>query len=87
MASWRSNGTGRAVLKLGDVVYVGGGFTHVISPDGTQQVDRSNLAAFDVRTGALITSFIADADGRVDDLLFDGTTCCSCRAAFAPSVA
>jgi len=74
LASWRTNGTGRAVLKLGNVVYVGGRFTRVISPDGTQQVNRSNLAAFDVRTGALIPSFVADTDGRVDDLLFDGTS-------------
>ena len=74
LASWRTNGTGRAVLKLGNVVYVGGGFTRAISPDGTQQVNRSNLAAFDVRTGALIPSFVADTDGRVDDLLFDGTS-------------
>jgi len=74
LASWRTNGTGRAVLELGDVVYVGGSFTQVISPDGTQRVNRSNLAAFDVRTGALITSFVSDTDGRVDDLLFDGTT-------------
>jgi len=72
--SWLTNGTGRAVLKLGNVVYVGGGFTQVSSPDGTQQVNRSNLAAFDVRTGALIPSFVADTDGRVDDLLFDGTS-------------
>jgi hypothetical protein len=74
LASWRTNGVGRAVLKLGDVVYVGGRFTEAISPDGTQRVSRSNLAAFDVRTGALITSFVADTDGRVDDLLFDGTS-------------
>ena len=74
LASWRTNGTGRAVLELGDVVYVGGSFTQVISPDGTQRVNRSNLAAFDVRTGALITSFVGDTDGRVDDLLFDGTS-------------
>jgi len=46
----------------------------VSSPEGTQQVNRSNLAAFDVRTGALIPSFVADTDGRVDDLLFDGTS-------------
>lgn len=74
LASWRTNGVGRAVLKLGDLVYVGGSFTRTTSPDGSQNIARANLAAFDVRTGALIDTFRADTDGRVDDLLFDGTS-------------
>jgi hypothetical protein len=74
LMSWRTNGVGRAVLKVGDTVYVGGSFSHAVSPDGTQRVGRANLAAFDVRTGALIPTFRADTDGRVDELLFDGTS-------------
>ena len=74
LQSWRVNGEGRAVLKVGNVVYVGGTFTRATSPDGSQSANRYNLAAFDVRTGALISSFRADTDGRVYDLATDGTS-------------
>lgn len=75
LTSWRTvGGVGHAVLKLGHVVYVGGSFSTLRSPDGTESLARSNLAAFDVRTGAPIRGFRADTNGRVDDLLFDGTS-------------
>ncbi len=74
LQSWRVNGEGRAVLKVGNVVYVGGTFTRATSPDSSQSADRYNLAAFDAQTGALISSFRADTDGRVYDLATDGTS-------------
>ncbi len=72
--SWRVNGSGRAVLKIGNTVYVGGSFSEAISPNGSQSVGRSNLAAFDATTGALITSFRADTNASVNDLKTDGTS-------------
>ncbi len=72
--SWRLNGTGRAVLKVGNTVYVGGSFTRATSPDGSQSENRTNLAAFDATTGALITSFRADANYPVRNLQTDGTS-------------
>ncbi len=72
--SWRLNGDGHAVLKVGNTVYVGGSFTRATSPSGAQSANRFNLAAFDASTGALISSFVADTDGRVHDLATDGSS-------------
>jgi hypothetical protein len=74
LPSWRLDGTGRAILQVGNTVYVGGSFSQVISPDGSQRLARRNLAAFDVRTGAPILSFRADADNAVYDLATDGAS-------------
>ncbi len=74
MQSWRLNGVGRSILKVGSTIYVGGTFTEAISPDGTQRVSRRNLAAFDARTGALIPSFRADADNAVYNIQIDANT-------------
>jgi hypothetical protein len=73
VASWRPNGVGRAVLVVGNVVYVGGEFTTVRNPSGSASVTRRNLAAFDATTGALLTSFRADTNGTVRALATDGT--------------
>jgi hypothetical protein len=73
LASWRVNGNGLATVVVGDVVYVGGTFTTATSPNGSQQVARANLAAFDANTGALITTFRADTNGAVRSLAHDGT--------------
>ena len=74
MQSWTLNGVGRSILKVGNTIYVGGSFTQAISPDGTQRVDRRNLAAFDATTGAPIASFRADADNAVYNIQIDGDT-------------
>ena len=74
MQSWRLNGVGRSILKVGTTIYVGGSFTEAISPDGTQRVSRRNLAAFDARTGALIPSFRADADNAIYNIQIDANT-------------
>jgi chitodextrinase len=71
--SWRAEGVGYASLVVGNTLYVGGSFSTVRSPDGSTSVARSNLAAFDVRTGALITSFTANTNGTVRALASDGT--------------
>ena len=53
---------------VGNTVYVGGDF-QTARPAGAavgeQTVVRKNLLAFDVRTGELINSFVADTNGKV----------------------
>lgn len=42
-----------AIERIGNTIYIGGGFTSLRSPDGTQTVLRNRLAAFDATTGEL----------------------------------
>jgi len=60
-SSWQTGGTVWALAVSKGVVYVGGNFTSVRPPgvalNGTGQVARSYLAAFNASTGALITTF------------------------------
>src|SRR5690606_21333922 len=72
LAGWSTNGVVRAVLVVGDTVYVGGTFTEVRPPSGSP-VARARLAAFDVHTGALRTGFVANANSAVRALATDGT--------------
>ncbi|MCV2395823.1 PKD domain-containing protein [Actinotalea sp. M2MS4P-6] len=66
-------------LIVGNTVYVGGEFTSARpagSPAGTNEVPRSNLLAYDLTTGALITSFAPVVNAQVKDLAVspDGRT-------------
>src|SRR5829696_7525962 len=72
MAAWRADGVGYATLIVGDTVYVGGDFPTVRSNNGAQVATRANLAAFDLRTGELITTFTANTNGVVRALATDG---------------
>ena len=74
IASWRLNGEGYAVLKVGNVVYVGGSFSTARNATGSSSASRSNLAAFDATTGELLTGFRADTNGTVRDIQSDGTS-------------
>jgi hypothetical protein len=56
-SSWQTNGTVRAIVFHGNVMYVGGQFTSVRPPGaaaGTGEVARNNVAAFSAVTGALL---------------------------------
>lgn len=58
LPTWQTNGEVWSVQEAGGVVYVGGRFTKVRPPGakpGVSEVARRNLAAFDTRTGALLT--------------------------------
>jgi hypothetical protein len=56
-ASWQTNGTVRSIAFAGNVMYVGGEFTSVRPPGaaaGTRAVTRNNVAAFSIKTGAVL---------------------------------
>ena len=72
-SGWSTNGTVYATAIIGDTVYAGGTFTQVRSPNGTQTVARTNLAAFDRATGAVRTAFVANTNDRVRALAVDGS--------------
>ena len=76
---WQTNGIVRSVLAANGVIYAGGDFT-AVRPPGTsastnQAVARNRLAAFDASTGAVITSFNPNVNGRVSTMAMspDGT--------------
>lgn len=71
--SWRVNGRVYATVVVGDTVFVGGQFTTATSPGG-QTAGRRNIAAFSMDTGALLTSWRADAGSTVRALDSDGTS-------------
>jgi chitodextrinase len=73
LAGWSTNGTVWRVLVVGDTVYAGGEFTQVRGPGGSPTLNRTNLAAFDLATGAIRTGFSADTNGAVRALATDGT--------------
>ncbi len=67
------NGTAYATVAIGDIVYVGGTFSQAVSPGG-QKVNRQNLAAFCIKDGALLSTFVGDTNNRVWALTTDGTS-------------
>ena len=71
--AWGVNGVVRATAIVGDTVVVGGTFTRAVSPAGVS-VNRTNLAAFSLSTGALLTDWRADTNGTVEALATDGSS-------------
>ena len=62
------NGVVWAQAVVGNTVYAGGSFSSARpagSPPGTNLVARSNLLAYDIRTGALITSFAPQVNAQI----------------------
>src|SRR6478609_4757242 len=70
---WSTNGAVYATAIIGNTVYAGGNFTQVRNQGGTQTAARANLAAFDLTTGAVRTTFVANTDNIVRALATDGT--------------
>ena len=74
ISSWGVDGTAIATAVIGDIVYVGGQFNNAISPAGAT-APRTNLAAFCLADGKLLTTFVANlAGGPVKALATDGTS-------------
>ena len=71
-STWQTNNEVRALATANGVIYAGGTFTRV-RPPGTnagsaQEVTRNYLAAFNASTGALVTAFNVNLNGRVLDM-------------------
>jgi hypothetical protein len=77
-ATYQTDGRVSAIVVVGNTVYLGGNFDSVRpsgAPDGTEGTSRSGLAAFNLRTGALlpwnpsvnhqVNALAASPDGRV----------------------
>jgi len=62
----------KAEVTLGNVLYLGGAFTTVISPDGSTTIARRHLAAIDMTTGVLL-DWSPSTNGSVEALATDGT--------------
>jgi WD40 repeat protein len=61
-----------ATLVVGNTVYVGGSFAHAQTRAGAS-VNRTDLAAFNLSTGALLASWSANTNGTVRSLASDGS--------------
>ncbi len=80
MATWSpTDGTVYATVRVGDRVIIGGDFTTLESPDGSQRVARPYLAAIDLTTGAVDNGWTGNVEGvlsqatAVKALAYDGT--------------
>ncbi len=71
LSGFGTSGTGRAVLVVGSTVYVGGSFSAAVHP-ALGSTPRSNVAAFDLATGAVRNGFVANTNGQVLTLASDG---------------
>src|SRR5215213_623927 len=61
------NGVAWSQAVVGNTVYVAGRFTRARpagAAAGTQETTRNNMLAYDIRTGALITSFAPDLNAQ-----------------------
>ena len=62
------NGVAWSQVVVGNTVYVGGEFTQARPAGaalGTNETPRANLLAYDIRTGNLLSSWVADTNGPV----------------------
>jgi hypothetical protein len=64
-ATWQTNGRVSAIIRVGGLVYLGGSFTEVRSPDGATVLPRGYLAAFDAATGVPDPTWAPSANGAV----------------------
>src|SRR3954462_10256713 len=71
--SWGTNGRVWAMVRIGDIVYMGGEFTEAVRADGGATSPRSNLMAVNVVTGFL-RPWRPAVDGIVFSMATDGTT-------------
>src|SRR5258706_10807172 len=70
---WITNGPVYAIVKVGNIIYIGGIFSYVGPETGVGGVVRSNLAALDATTGAA-TDWNPDVNGPVFDFAVNGST-------------
>jgi hypothetical protein len=71
-AAWGTDGRVEAMVRIGDVVYMGGSFNHAVRTDGLT-APRANLMAVNVLTGYL-RPWRPSVDGIVFAMATDGST-------------
>jgi len=71
--SWGTDGRVWAMVRIGDIVYLGGEFTQAVRADGGATAARSDLMAVNVVTGFL-KPWHPSVDGIVFSMATDGTT-------------
>ena len=72
LKTWGADGAVKSEVIIGNVLYFGGSFSSVISPDGTQTMQRRHLAAVDLTTGDLLP-WSPGTNGSVETMATDGT--------------
>jgi hypothetical protein len=68
-----ASGEVRAVLVVGDTLFIGGSFGQLRPPTGGGSQSASNVAAIDLRTGAPVPGWQGRTTGRVRALASDGS--------------
>jgi putative pyrroloquinoline-quinone binding quinoprotein len=71
LATWMADDVVRAILRIGEITYIGGRFDHLVSHDGAR-IDRPHLAALDARGEPL--PWNPGSVGNVSGLATDGTS-------------
>jgi hypothetical protein len=65
--AWTADGDVKASIVRDGVLYIGGKFTHLVSPDGHSTIAAQHVAALNAATGQPINGFTAVVDdGEVD---------------------
>jgi hypothetical protein len=69
---WSTNGQVNALTVAANVLYVGGAFSTLTSPDGLSTISRSNLAAIDLSSNTAL-AWAPNPDGAVYSFLASGS--------------
>jgi hypothetical protein len=74
-ATWMTNGTVNAMVRVGNIVYIGGDFTSVRATNNGATTSRTRLAAFNATTGGLL-GWAPSANAAVHSMALsaDGST-------------
>jgi hypothetical protein len=64
-----NDGAVRAIVQIGNTIFLGGTFSSVTSHGSTTAVTRNDIVAFDATTGVISTTFLPTLDGPVDALV------------------
>jgi hypothetical protein len=64
-----NDGAVRAIVQIGNTIYLGGTFSSVTSYGSTTAVTRNDILAFDATTGVISSTFLPALNGPVDALV------------------
>ncbi len=64
-----NDGAVRAIVQVGNTIFLGGTFSSVTSYGSTSAVTRNDIVAFDASTGVISSTFLPTLNGPVDALV------------------